>query len=79
MQVNIIEAKTDFARLIQLVESRREDFITVARDGKPIVKIVPIEAPPVSKRIGVAKGKFVVPDDFDAGSEEIAEMFMGEA
>lgn len=28
-----------------------------------------------SKRIGVAEGKFVVPDDFDACNDEIAEMF----
>ncbi len=32
-----------------------------------------IETPP--KRIGVAEGKFVVPDDFDACNDEIAEMF----
>lgn len=28
-----------------------------------------------SKRIGVAEGKFVVPDDFDACNDKIAEMF----
>lgn len=28
-----------------------------------------------NRRIGVAKGKFDVPDDIDAGNEEIAEMF----
>lgn len=28
-----------------------------------------------SKRIGVAEGKFVVPDDFDECNDEIAEMF----
>lgn len=28
-----------------------------------------------SKRIGVAEGKFVVPDDCDACNEKIAEMF----
>ena len=29
----------------------------------------------ISKRIGVAEGKFVVPDDFDACNDKIAEMF----
>ena len=77
MQVNIFEAKTDFSHLVRLIESRREDSITVARNGKPVAKIVPIDAPPVSKRIGVAKGKFIVPDDFDAGNEEIAAMMTG--
>ena len=28
-----------------------------------------------TKRIGVAKGKFVVPDDIDECNDEIAEMF----
>lgn len=77
MQVNVLEAKTDFSKLIRLVESRREEYITVARNGKPVAKIVPYETVPVSKRIGIAKGKFTVPDDFDAGNEEIAAMLMG--
>ncbi len=37
-----------------------------------------MESPKVentSKRIGVAEGKFVVPDDFDACNDKIAEMF----
>jgi hypothetical protein len=31
------------------------------------------------KRIGVAKGKFVVPDDIDADNAAIAAMFAGES
>ena len=77
MQVNVYEAKTDFSKLIRLVESRREEFITIARNGQPVAKIVPYESAPVSKRIGVAKGKFTVPDDFDADNEEIAAMMTG--
>mgnify|MGYP002627458307 CR=1 FL=1 len=77
MQVNVFEAKTDFSKLIRLVESGREDSITVARNGKPVARIVPYESAPASKRIGIAKGKFTVPGDFDAGSEEIAAMLMG--
>jgi len=76
MQVNVFEAKTDFSKLIRLVESRREESITVARNGKPVARIVPYESAPVSRRIGIAKSKFEVPDDFDAGNEEIAAMLM---
>ncbi len=78
MQVGVFEAKTDFSRLIRLVESKREESITVTRNGRPVAKIVPYDNAPVSKRIGVAKGKFEVPDDFDAGNEEIAAMLMGD-
>ena len=77
MQVNVFEAKTEFSKLIRLVESRREESITVARNGRPVAKIVPYESAPVSKRIGIAKGKFTVPDDFDAGNDEIVAMLMG--
>ena len=34
----------------------------------------PVQAETKSKRIGVAEGKFVVPDDFDECNDEIAEM-----
>ena len=78
MQVNVFEAKTDFSKLLRLIESKREESITVARNGKPIAKIVPYESAPVSRRIGIAKGKFTVPDDFDADNEEIAAMLTGE-
>jgi len=77
MQVNILEAKTDLSKLIRLLETKKEDFITVARNGKPIVKITLINEVPVSKRIGVAKGKFTVKGDFDADNGEIADMLMG--
>lgn len=35
----------------------------------------PLQVEITSKRIGVAEGKFVVPDDFDACNNEIQEMF----
>ena len=35
----------------------------------------PVQEETASKRIGISEGKFVVPDDFDACNDEIAEMF----
>ncbi len=77
LQVNILEAKTDFSKLIRMLETKREDCITVARNGKPVAKITLIHEMPVSKRIGVAKGKFSIKGDFDADNREIADMLMG--
>ena len=34
----------------------------------------PVQVETTTKRIGVAEGKFVVPDDFDDCNGEIAEM-----
>jgi antitoxin (DNA-binding transcriptional repressor) of toxin-antitoxin stability system len=79
IQVNILEAKTDLSKLIRLLETKREDYITVARNGKPVVKMTLINETPVSKRIGAGKGKFTIKGDFDADNEEIAELFMGGA
>ena len=77
LQVSVREAKADLSKLIRLVENKGEDEIRIARNGRPVVKIVSIDPVPASKRIGVAEGKFVVPDDLDAGSEEIAASLMG--
>jgi len=77
IQVNILEAKTDFSKLIRLLETRKEDYITVARNGKPVARITPIHEKPASNRIGIARGKFTVKGDFDADNDEIAEMLAG--
>ncbi|MBQ3280003.1 MAG: prevent-host-death protein [Clostridia bacterium] len=74
MQVNILEAKTGFSKLIRLLESGKEKSITVARNGKPVVKIILADQSSVSKRIGVAKGKFTAPENFDENNEEAAAM-----
>ncbi len=76
MQVNVLQAKTDFSKLIRLVESGREEYITIARNGKPVARIVPETRPAVSRRIGIAKGKFSAPADFDANNDEAAAMLM---
>ena len=78
LQVNVLEAKTDLSKLIRLLESKKEDYITVARNGKPVVKMTLIEASPVSKRIGIAEGRYKAPDDFDANNAEAAAYLLGE-
>ena len=76
--VNIHEAKTHLSRLVDQA-AKGEPFV-IARAGKPLVKVVPLEQAPVRKpqRIGFMKGQFTVPDDFDTmGQAEIEEMFYG--
>ncbi len=76
-QVNILEAKTDFSKLLRLLETKKEDYITIARNGKPVAKITLINETPVSKRIGIAKGKFTISGDFDSDNAQIADMMIG--
>ena len=79
IQVNMLEAKTDFSKLIRMLESKKEDYITVARNGKPVAKITLINDTPVSNRIGIGKGKFTIKGDFDADNAEIADLLSGGA
>ncbi len=72
--VNIHEAKTRLSRLIDAA-AKGEPFI-IAKAGKPMVKIVPIDAPAAPKRFDFLAGEFTVPDDFDTMFQaEIERMF----
>jgi prevent-host-death family protein len=72
--VNIHEAKTQLSRLVDAA-AKGEPFI-IAKAGKPLVKVVPIDAPAAPKRLGFMRGAFTVPDDFDTmGQEEIEALF----
>lgn len=73
-QMNILEAKTHFSKLIRLLESKQEECIMVARNGRPVVKMTLISDAPVSRRIGAAKGKFSIDGDFDEDNLAIADM-----
>lgn len=79
--VNMHEAKTHLSRLVRDA-ANGEPFI-IARAGKPVVKVISVDAPDsvkgVGHRIGFLDGRFSVPDDFDhMGSAEIKKLFEGE-
>ena len=77
-QVNMLEAKTDLSRLVRMLETKQEEVIYLARNGKAVVQMTLIPQRSVSKRIGIAEGKFTVPDNFDSWDQEVEEMFGGE-
>ncbi len=77
-QVNMLEAKTDLSKLVRMLETKQEDIIYLARNGTAVVQMTLIPERTASKRIGVAEGKFKVPDEFDEWDKEIKEMFGGE-
>ncbi len=75
--VNMLEAKSNLSRLVEAVESGAETEIVIARNGRPAARLVPIRQAPRGRRLGIAKGKFAVPDTIDADNAIIGEMFMG--
>jgi prevent-host-death family protein len=74
--VNMHEAKTHLSRLVERA-AKGEGFI-IARAGKPLVKVVPLDARDMSvpRRLGFLVGEIAVPDDFDRmGQDEIERQF----
>ena len=76
--VNMHEAKTQLSRLVADAAAG-EPFI-IARAGKPLVKVVAVDAPAVGakSRLGFMQGQFTIPEDFDRiGAAEIEALFDG--
>ncbi len=74
---NMLEAKSNLSRLVESVELGVEAEIIIARNGRPAARLVAIRSTPTGKRIGIAKGKFTVPDDIDADNAAIVTLFGG--
>lgn len=76
--VNIHQAKTHLSRLLDRI-GRSGGFI-IAKAGKPVAKVVPLNAPDAgkAKRLGFMAGQLRVPVDFDRmGEGEIEALFDG--
>ncbi len=74
MEVNIHEAKTHLSRLLERVAMGEE--VVIAKAGKPVAKLVPLDEQPRMRVLGSAKGEFTVPDDFnDPLPKEIEDLF----
>lgn len=70
------DATSRLSALVDAVESGREAKIVIARNGRPAARLVPVAAKPdIGKRIGVAEGRFAIPDDIDEDEEEIVRLF----
>lgn len=62
IQVNVQEAKTRLSQLLVRAEAGEE--VVVARDGRPVARLVPIEAPaprPVGFVAGAVDSAFFAP------------------
>ncbi|REG49560.1 antitoxin (DNA-binding transcriptional repressor) of toxin-antitoxin stability system [Paraburkholderia sp. BL6669N2] len=75
--ISILRAKSILSRLVDAIEGGLEREIIISRNGRPVARLVPMERAQPEKRIGVAKGKFEVPDSIDASNREISELFLG--
>jgi len=64
---NIHDAKTHFSRIVDEAAAGRE--VIIAKAGRKVARLVPIESAPRPKRFGGLKGRIRVPEDFNAPLE----------
>jgi len=71
-QFNIGEAKAHLSELVQKALLGEE--VVIARDNKPLLRLVPIEPPQRKRRPGSGKGQLLhMAEDFDATPEDFEE------
>ena len=74
--VNMHDAKTHLSELVERAEAGEE--IIIARAGKPVARLVPIEIKKEPRKLGYLAGQIWVADDFDAPlPDEILDLFEG--
>ena len=77
MQVNIHEAKTHFSKLIK--QALNGDNVIIARDGKPLIRLVPYVEETQIRHGGQFKGLMEISNDFDDPlPEELLKLFNGD-
>jgi prevent-host-death family protein len=73
---NIHDAKTNLSRIVDDVAAGAE--VIIAKAGKPMARLVPIDIPVKTKKLGLLKGKIEVSDDFNAPlDDETLGLFEG--
>jgi len=61
---NIADAKARFSELVQ--KAMVGDEVIIAKDNKPVVKLVPLAIPGKARKPGSARGQIWMAPDFDA-------------
>lgn len=79
-KVNMLEAKTHLSRLVEAIESGAETEVIIARNGKPVARLVAMETKPdAPRRLGIAEGRYrsMSLEEFNKNDKEIERLFLG--
>jgi prevent-host-death family protein len=71
-QVNVYEAKTRLSKLLEQVEAGEE--IIIARHGKPVARLVPLQRTAAPRQLGLLRGKIWISPDFDEPDDELTDL-----
>jgi prevent-host-death family protein len=73
-QIGMHEAKTKLSQLVERAESGED--ILIARNGKPVVRLVPVgRTASLASVRGAWRGQVRIADDFDELPDDIADAF----
>ena len=73
--VNMHQAKTSLSRLVERALAGED--VVIARNGEPLVKLVPVPKERKPRVPGRGKGKIWISPEFEFNDEEITELFEG--
>ena len=73
--VNMHQAKSSLSRLVERALAGEE--VIIARNGEPLVKLVPVPKQKQPRVPGKYKGQIWIGPDFEFTDEEITELFEG--
>ena len=74
MQVNLHDAKTNLSRYVE--QALDGDDVVIARAGKPLVKLVPVDTTPRRRQLGFMRSQGIATADVKGDfADDINAMF----
>lgn len=70
-QFNVAEAKARFSEIVQKAISGED--VVIARDNRPLLRLVPLAAKRRRRKPGSAKGRIWMAPDFDRTPEDFSD------
>ena len=81
-QMNVLEAKTNFSKIIAMLENHEEEEVIVARAGHPVVRISLVPKQNIREKLGMFAGEMELPsvdaenwDPCDWSDEELKDVW----
>ena len=77
---NVLDAKNNLSGFLRMLETGQEECIVIARHGKPVARLVPLEERKPRGLLGIARGEVLYNDGWDSDefNAEIAAMLGAE-
>jgi prevent-host-death family protein len=72
VKLNMYEAKTRLSQLVDQVAAGEE--VVIARNGRPVARLVPAETRPATREPGSLRGKIWLAPDFDQTDPELVDV-----